>query len=138
MLHVFYTQAMRPPLRKNGYHCSGRIAERDRQTASQRADNRFRQERPSFSASERPTLGRELPSVNSRSDGSFSPIALQKLDIRLSTKMPIFNIVAMLSNPVVAYSLRYLLFFHSICWQLGLTYPSKIGAVFPRHHLLFQ
>lgn len=34
-------------------------------------------------------MGRELPSVNSRSDGSFSPIALQKLDIRLSAKMPI-------------------------------------------------
>jgi hypothetical protein len=45
-LHVFYTQAMRPPLRKNGYDCRGRIAKRDRLTASQRADNRFRQERP--------------------------------------------------------------------------------------------
>lgn len=39
MLHVFYTQAMRPPLRKNGHPCSGRIADRDRQTASQSADD---------------------------------------------------------------------------------------------------
>lgn len=46
MFHVFYTQSMRPPLRNNGYACSGRIAERDRQTASQRADDGFRQERP--------------------------------------------------------------------------------------------